>query len=267
MPIKRGNFLLYTHSIKNLTTKKMSKNCSKVAASKMSKFKKKAYVAVHPSTRGVGGGRRSNGLPGTLEYEDEAAFKARLRAQGLYGVEDEELPAPITLEDELACIFCNREARTFAELAHHVGIYHKVGYQQFRRIAEDYYRALQRPIKVEEEPISTEPVLTRVPRLPAGHGGCECHPQFGVADPVDKPRDVYGQFVSGQRYVYHDLDGTSYVRRSMSRRVQWGAIPRCVFEVRTPGEVPQYLVGHRWGGWYTSMLPEECAPPGHPVGL
>ena len=80
----------------------------------MSKSKRKAsYVAVHPSTRGVGEGRRSNGIPGTIEYEDEEAFKARLRAQGLYGEEAEEVPAPITLEDKLACIFCNWEAPNF----------------------------------------------------------------------------------------------------------------------------------------------------------
>ena len=234
----------------------------------MSKWKRKATrVAVHPSTRGAAEGRRSNGLFGTIEYQDEETFKAGLREQGLYGDEAEEPPAPITLEDKLVCIFCDWEAQTFPELAHHVGIFHKVGYQQFRRIAEDYYRALQRPIRVEAQPIPTEPVFTRVPRIPTGDGGCECHPHLGVADPVDKPRDVYGQFVSGQRYVYHDLDGRSYVRRSTSRRVQWGVIPRVVFEVRTPGEVPLYLVGHRSGGWYTSMLPEECPPPGHAVGL
>ena len=64
-----------------------------------------------------------------------------------------------------------------------------------------------------------------------------------------------------------DVDGVSHVRKTKSRQVQWGAVPRVVFEVRTPGEVPLYLIGDRLGGYYTRALPEDLPSPGLPLGL
>ena len=78
---------------------------------------------------------------------------------------------------------------------------------------------------------------------------------------------VHSELASGRRYIYHDLDGISYVRKTTSRQVQWGRVPRVVFEVRTPGEMPMYLIGDRWGGEYVYELPENFPPPGHIVGL
>ena len=241
----------------------MAKGCLRMSLKACKKKRKTTRVVVRPADCGGAQGQRSDGVPGTIEYQHEEASEA-----GLPGPSGMERPSvALTVEDSLACVLCHWVAPSFPELTHHVGIYHKVAYDQWYGMAEADCRARQRPVKIEAQPVPTVPILTQVPRMPRGHGECDCHRSAGVADPVDGFRNVYGRLASGRRYIYHDVDGVSHVRKTKSRQVQWGVVPRVVFEVRTPGEVPLYLIGDRLGGYYTRALPEDLPSPGLPLGL
>ena len=242
----------------------MAKGCLRMSLKACKKKKvKTTRVVVRPSDCGGAQGQRSDGVPGTIEYQHGEVSEAGL--PGSTGMEDSSVAT--TVEDNLACVLCRWVAPSFPELTHHVGWYHKVAYDQWYGMAEADCQAKQRPVKIEAQPVPTVPILTQVPRIPRGHGECDCHLSASEADPVDEPRDVYGRLLGGRRYVYHDVDGVSHVRKTTSRQVQWGVVPRVVFEVRTPGEVPLYLIGDRLGGYYSRALPENFPPPGLPLGL
>ena len=222
--------------------------------------KKTSRVVIRPVDGGSAVGQRRPGIPGMLEYQDEEApaadFQRPRVAGGSYGA--------VAMEAILVCIFCDWEATSFPKLSHHVGYVHKVSYRYWCDLVEKNYHVLSKPVKSEAQAIPTEPVMTRVPRIPRGRMLCDCHPHAGVGDGLSH---IHRRLASGRRYIYHDLDGISYVRKTTSRQVQWGRVPRVVFEVRTPGEMPLYLIGDRWGGEYVHSLPENFPPPGHFVGL
>ena len=241
---------------------RMAKNCLRKPVKSCKKKGTATRVVVRPTDCGPVKGQRSDGVPGTIEYERGEADEVNVPKP--CGAEKSSVA---TVEDKLACVLCRWTAPSFAELTHHVGLHHKVTYEQWYGLAEAECRAEARPVKIEAQPVPTVPILTQVPRIPRGHGDCNCHRSTGVPDPVDGPRDVYGRWESGRRYVYHDVDGVSYVRKTTSRQVQWGVVPRVVLEVRSPGEVPLYLVGDRSGGRYSWELPENCPPPGTSLGL
>ena len=226
-------------------------------ASRASEHKKRtSRVVIRPVECGEVQGQR--GVPGTLEHPGEVGSVDGLeRPCGAEGS-----PAAFAIEEVLVCIFCDREAPSFAKLSHHVGYVHQISYKDWCDVVARNYQVLPRSTKSEGDAV-LEPVLTPVPRIPRGRTLCDCHPHAGGA----KPHDVYGQLASGRRYIYHDLDGISYLRKTTSRQVQWGSVPRVVFEVRTPGERPLYLIGDRWGGHYTHDLPENLTLPRHVVDL
>ena len=241
---------------------RMAKNCPRMSLKTCKRKKTATRVVVRPAGRGFAKGQRIDGVPGTIEYQRDEAVEAGVpRPNGV-----EKSPAA-SVEDNLACVLCHWTAPSFPKLTHHIGYYHKVSYDQWYGLAEAERRRRNQPVKVEAQSVPTVPILTQVPRIPRGHGGCNCHRSAGVADPVDGPRDVYGRWTSGRRYVYHDLDGVSHVRKTTSRQVQWGVVPRVVFEVRSPGEIPLYLIGDRLGGYYSYELPENCPAPGMSLGL
>ena len=219
--------------------------------------KRTSRVVIRPVECGEAQGQR--GIPGTIEYPGgDGAVNGLERSCGAEGSS-----AAFAIEEVLVCIFCDREAPSFAKLSHHVGYVHQVSYRDWCNVVERKQQVLRRSVKSEGEDAMLEPVLTPVPRIPRGRTLCDCHPHAGGA----KPHDVYGQLASGRRYIYHDLDGISYLRKTTSRQVQWGSVPRVVFEVRTPGERPLYLIGDRWGGHYTHDLPENLTLPRHVVDL
>ena len=199
------------------------------------------------------------GIPGTIQYQD--GEDAEVGLERLCGTEGSS--AAFAIEEALVCILCDQEASSFVELSHHVGYVHQISYQDWRDVVRKKYQVVPRSGQSEGQTALLDPVLTPVPRIPRGRTLCDCHPHAGGA----RPHDVHGQLASGRRYIYHDLDGISYLRKTTSRQVQWGRVPRVVFEVRTPGERPLYLIGDRWGGQYTHSLPKNFPPPGHVVGL
>ena len=230
-------------------------------ASKACKRKKGATrVVIRPLDGESAVGQRRRGISGTFEYQDEDAPTADFQQPRGGGWSSDE----VVVEDILVCIFCNWEASSFPKLSHHVGYVHKVGYQFWCDLVKKNYHVLRKPAKSDVQPIAIEPVMTAVPRIPRGRRLCGCHPLVGGGDGLSH---IHSELASGRRYIYHDLDGISYVRKTTSRQIQWGRVPRVVFEVRTPGEMPMYLIGDRWGGEYVHELPENFPPPGHIVGL
>ena len=96
-------------------------------------------------------------------------------------------------------------------------------------------------------------------RLRGRQDGFELAP---VTSYVDWMIGSAGPRLERQTYLYHQMDGTTLVRKTARRPLQFGQKVRVMLEVVEDGEPTQYVVGNVAGAKFTSTLPAGCPLPG-----
>lgn len=90
-------------------------------------------------------------------------------------------------------------------------------------------------------------------------------PGVGELTPVDSyPSEWTGMPMGrkGALFIYHQIDGTNVVRRTMRRPMELGVKTRVMVEVHFDVRTPIYIIGNQEGHRASEIIPEGCPLPG-----
>ena len=122
-----------------------------------------------------------------------------------------------------------------------------------------------RPIKAERAAMKAAGLMpSGWKHLPRGR------PLPGVTElePVNSYPDVWTGMKMGRKgalFIYHQIDGTSVVRRTTRRPMEIGVKTRVMMEVHFDVRTPIYIIGNQDGHQASEIIPDGCPLPGTDV--